>query len=69
MLGSLKVYFVFLFSYVLNRLMLRLENLVLTSERLLLSGLNLIIYIRSNLEDKVNMGGYVGKSNDAFIAR
>ena len=38
-----------------------LEDLVLTSERLLRNVLNLITYIRSKLEDKVNMEGSVGK--------
>lgn len=46
--------------------MQRLENLVLTSERLLLNVLNLIIYIRSKLEVKVNMEGYAGKHRVYF---
>lgn len=38
-----------------------LEDLELTSERLLLNVQTLITYIRSKVEDKVNMEGYAGK--------
>lgn len=55
-----------LFIFLLNRLMLLLENPESTSGRLLLNVPNLITYIRSNLEDKGNTEESAGKHLSAM---